>query len=41
MRDYISVFEDESQVVVDRMFEVVQQPDGTAKLRRIMMEPVQ
>lgn len=41
VRDYISVFEDESQVVVDRMFEVVQQPDGTAKLRRIMMEPVQ
>ncbi len=31
--DYLSVFEDESQVVVDRMFRVVVQPDGTARLR--------
>ena len=37
--DYLSVFEDESQVVVDRMFEVIRQPDGTAKLRRIEMIP--
>lgn len=31
--DYLSVFEDESQVVVDRMFRVIAQPDGTARLR--------
>lgn len=31
--DYLSVFEDESQVVVDRMFRVIVQPDGTARLR--------
>lgn len=41
VRDYLSVFEDESQVVVDRMFEVIRQPDGTAKLRRILMQPVE
>ena len=31
--DYQSVFEDDSQIVVDRMFRVIAQPDGTAKLR--------
>lgn len=41
VRDYLSVFEDESQVVVDRMFEVIRKPDGTATLRRLLMEPVQ
>ena len=33
VRDYLSLFEDESQVVVDRMFRVVIQEDGSAKLR--------
>ncbi|MBE6887490.1 MAG: hypothetical protein E7484_03610 [Ruminococcaceae bacterium] len=37
--DYLSVFEDESQVVVDRMFEVIRKEDGTAVLRRIEMQP--
>lgn len=37
--DYLSVFEDESQVVVDRMFKVIVQSDGTALLRRIEMAP--
>jgi len=36
--DYLSVFEDESQVVVDRMFEVVKNENGTAMLRRIEMQ---
>lgn len=31
--DYLSIFEDESQVVVDRMFRVIVQADGTARLR--------
>lgn len=33
--DYLSVFEDESQVIVDRMFRVIVQPDGTARLRSL------
>lgn len=36
--DFLAPFEDESKVVVDRMFEVIRQPDGTAMLRRIEME---
>lgn len=35
VRDYVSLFEDDSQIVVDRMFKVIPQPDGTAKLRCI------
>lgn len=31
--DYLSVFEDDSQIVPDRMFRVIVQPDGTARLR--------
>ena len=31
--DYGSVFEDDSQIGADRMFRVVVQPDGTARLR--------
>ena len=33
VREYIGLFEDESQVVVDRMFQVIPQEDGTARLR--------
>lgn len=31
--DYCSVFEDDSQIVADRMFRVIVQPDGSARLR--------
>ena len=31
--DYCAVFEEDSQIVADRMFRVIVQPDGTAKLR--------
>ncbi len=33
VREYLELFEDESQVVVDRMFRVILQEDGTARLR--------
>ena len=35
VRDFLEVFEtgSQSEVVADRMFEVVPQPDGTARLR--------
>lgn len=36
--DFLAPFEDESQVVVDRMFAVIRHEDGTATLRRMEME---
>ena len=33
VREYIALFEDESQIVVDRMFQVIPQQDGTSRLR--------
>ncbi len=37
VRDYISLFEDESQVVVDRMFQVIRTDDSHMRLRRILV----
>ncbi|MEG2021787.1 MAG: hypothetical protein RR087_08420, partial [Oscillospiraceae bacterium] len=33
VREFLPVFEDESQVVVDRLFSVTKKPDGTASLK--------
>lgn len=33
MREFLPVFEDESKVVVDKLFSVTKQQDGTASLR--------